>query len=410
MVRPRAIVFDIGGVLEITPRLGVLQRWEARLGLPAGEVRSRLVSLFRAGEIGAVTEEAVHAGVGAALGLDEGKVNAFMDDIWTEYLGTPNVELIRYFRSLRPRYRTALLSNSFVGARRKEQERYGFEEMADLIVYSHEVGMSKPDRRIYELTCDRLAVRPDEAIFLDDVAECVDAAREVGMRAILLRDNAQAIADIEALIATIEPPSTAGSGYRPTISAAYAERLRHWHESAYRMARTAQTFDYLGLTLEVPPEVMPITPVSDLLGTAVLAEVRADDRVLDMGTGSGVNAILAASKATEVVGVDINPRAVEAARRNAVRNGVADRIEVRGSDVFSAVDGEFDRNARRYLRANGRMLVFFGTSGDLGYLRRLLAEEGFHAEVVAHRDLVKDGMRVDYYTYRVTRAKAGLPL
>src|SRR6266511_1381552 len=130
MVRPRAIVFDIGGVLEITPRLGVLQRWEARLGLPAGEVRSRLVSLFRAGEIGAVTEEAVHAGVGAALGLDEGKVNAFMDDIWTEYLGTPNVELIRYFRSLRPRYRTALLSNSFVGARRKEQERYGFEEMA----------------------------------------------------------------------------------------------------------------------------------------------------------------------------------------------------------------------------------------------------------------------------------------
>src|SRR6266542_3086576 len=270
--------------------------------------------------------------------------------------------------------------------------------MADLIVYSHEVGMSKPDRRIYELTCDRLAVRPDEAIFLDDVAECVDAAREVGMRAILLRDNAQAIADIEALIATVEPPSTAGSGYRPTISAAYAERLRHWHESAYRMARTAQTFDYLGLTLEVPPEVMPITPVSDLLGTAVLAEVRADDRVLDMGTGSDVFS----SVDGEFDLIIFDPPFRWFAPR--------DLLEMASTDEDYRALTEFVRNARRYLRANGRMLVFFGTSGDLGYLRRLLAEEGFHAEVVAHRDLVKDGMRVDYYTYRVTRAKAGLPL
>lgn len=236
------------------------------------------------------------------------------------------------------------------------------------------------------------------------------------------------------------PPVTADTGYRPTVSDAYAEKIRRWHENAYRSARaeagSGQTFHYLGLTLDVPPEVMPITAMSDLLGTAVLAEVRAGDRVLDMGTGSGVNAILAASTATDVVAVDINPLAVEAAARNAVRNGVADRVDVRYSDVFSAVDGEFDlmifdppfrwfaardllemassdenyralttfvRNAGRHLRANGRILMFFGTSGDLGYLLELLAEEGFAAEVVAHRELSRDGIRVDYYTYRVTR-------
>ena len=144
---------------------------------------------------------------------------------------------------------------------------------------------------------------------------------------------------------TSQPPTT-NTGYRPTVTPAYAEQIRRWHEHAYQSARaeagTGQTFDYLGLALEVPPQVMPITAVSDLLGAAVLAEVRDGDRVLDMGTGSGVNAILAASKATEVVAVDVNPRAVEAARRNAVRNGVADRVEVRHSDVFSAVDGQFD--------------------------------------------------------------------
>ena len=116
------------------------------------------------------------------------------------------------------------------------------------------------------------------------------------------------------------------------MSPEYAERVRQWHENAYRQAQaeagSGQTFDYLDRTLVVPPQVQPITGVSHLLGEAVLAEVRETDVVLDMGTGSGVNAILAASKAARVVAVDINPYAVEAAARNAARNGVADRVEV----------------------------------------------------------------------------------
>jgi HAD superfamily hydrolase (TIGR01509 family) len=58
--------------------------------------------------------------------------------------------------------------------------------------------MSKPDRRIYQLTCDRLGVCPEQMIFLDDRAEYVDAALDAGITAILYHDNDQAIADIEA--------------------------------------------------------------------------------------------------------------------------------------------------------------------------------------------------------------------
>jgi release factor glutamine methyltransferase len=49
------------------------------------------------------------------------------------------------------------------------------------------------------------------------------------------------------------------------------------------------------------------------------------------------------------------------------------------------------------------MLIFFGTSGDLAYLKRLADEEGFTAQVVARQDLVKDDWRVDYFTFRMTR-------
>ena len=93
-----------------------------------------------------------------------------------------------------------MLSNSFVGARRKEQECYGFSGLADLIIYSHEVGLAKPDRRIYELTCDQLQVRAEETIFVDDLPVNVNAAREIGLQGVLYQDNAQAIADINALL------------------------------------------------------------------------------------------------------------------------------------------------------------------------------------------------------------------
>jgi epoxide hydrolase-like predicted phosphatase len=196
----RAVVFDIGGVLEITPDLGVMRQWETRLGLPAGSMQDRMRDAWAGGSIGAITEDEVHQAARERLGLDERQLAAFMADLWREYLGTPNTELIEYARRLRPRFRTGIVSNSFVGAREREQAAYGFEDLVDEIVYSHEAGMSKPDPRIYALACTRLGVRAQETVFLDDAEICVTGARDVGMNAIRYQDNAQAIAEIEALL------------------------------------------------------------------------------------------------------------------------------------------------------------------------------------------------------------------
>jgi putative hydrolase of the HAD superfamily len=198
----RAVVFDIGGVLEITPDLGVDRRWEARLGLPAGEIGERLADVWTGGELGTITLDDVHRTLSDRLGLDEQQLTAFMADVWREYVGTANTELIEYARGLRPRYRTGILSNSFVGAREREQAIYGFEDLVDEIVYSHECGMAKPDPRIYALACERLGARPGETVFLDNVQQNVDGARDVGIHAVHYRDNTQAIAEIEKLLAT----------------------------------------------------------------------------------------------------------------------------------------------------------------------------------------------------------------
>ena len=196
----QAVVFDIGGVLEITPDLGVTGMWETRLGLGPGELNQRMYDVWRGGSIGTVSERDVHQAVSGILGLDERQLAEFMADIWREYLGTANTDLIQYARRLHPRYRTGILSNSFVGAREREQAAYGFEDLVDEIIYSHECGRSKPDPGIYALTCARLAVEPAQVVFLDDYEPYVEGARQAGIHAVLHQDNAQTIRAIEGLL------------------------------------------------------------------------------------------------------------------------------------------------------------------------------------------------------------------
>jgi putative hydrolase of the HAD superfamily len=196
-----AIVFDIGGVLEITPDLGVTEVWESRLDLAPGELNKRMYDAWRGGSIGTISEDEVHQAVTERLGLDGQQLADFMGDVWREYLGTANTELIEYARRLRPGYRTGIVSNSFVGAREREQAAYGFEDLVDVIIYSHECGMSKPDPGIYALACERLQAEPAQMVFLDDYEPCVAGARQAGIHAVLYQNNAQAIRDIENLLA-----------------------------------------------------------------------------------------------------------------------------------------------------------------------------------------------------------------
>ncbi len=69
----------------------------------------------------------------------------------------------------------------------------------------------------------------------------------------------------------------------------------------------------------------------------------AGAEVLDMGTGSGVCAVVAARYARRVVAIDINLAAVRCAGINALLNGVEDRVDVRHGDLFAAAaDERFD--------------------------------------------------------------------
>jgi release factor glutamine methyltransferase len=191
---------------------------------------------------------------------------------------------------------------------------------------------------------------------------------------------------------------------------------------------------YLDLELLIPQEVFAPS-AGGHFHPAVRDEVKTSDRVLDMGTGSGIVAILAAARSSDVVAVDVNPKAVAAARANAGLNSVANRIRFNVSDVFDAVEGEFDLiifdppfrwfkardllelshtddnyraltrfmgEVRHRLRPGGRILLNFGTSGDIDYLYHLIDKAHLKKEVLATDEVVTDDLTVTYYVFRLT--------
>lgn len=195
-----AVVVDIGGVLEIVedatwPQLWI-ERWRAvgAAGRPADRPASQLVD--RSG----MTERQLRASYQAELGLTDRQADAMMVDMWDSYCGRLDVVMRDFVAGLRPRYRTAILSNSADGARREEQRRYDFAGLVDTIVYSHEVGVAKPEPAIYEITADRIGAEPDEILFLDDSPAAVEGARVAGWYAVQHVDTATLIAQLTAVL------------------------------------------------------------------------------------------------------------------------------------------------------------------------------------------------------------------
>jgi release factor glutamine methyltransferase len=229
----------------------------------------------------------------------------------------------------------------------------------------------------------------------------------------------------------------ADTGHVPMMSHAEALRRIAWQDKVYKehlRCPTQLSLDFLGRKLVVHRNVFaPVSREFNLMSTTVLKEVKERDAVLDMGTGSGIQAILAASKAKRVLAVDVNPDAVRCARRNVALNGLTRRVKVLRSNVFEKVRGRFDlilfdppfrwtaprdlweicsadegyetlrtflREGKRHLTKNGRIIVSFGTSGDIAYLKHLIRQNGFRREQLLKKHHKQGWI---YFTFRLTR-------
>ena len=104
-------------------------------------------------------------------------------------------EMVELIRKLRENYKIALLTNSAESTRISVEESQ-LDRLFDVMVFSHEMGMIKPDFAIYKYALEKLDVLPSEAVFIDDKLENVEAAQRVGMEGIVFDGIPKMLADL----------------------------------------------------------------------------------------------------------------------------------------------------------------------------------------------------------------------
>ena len=205
-----AVVCDFGGVLT-TPLFEAFASIQEEFGIESEELGGAMRLLTeRDGENplfplerGEVSEDAFLAKLDTALQELLGRethVHRFREALFEGL--KPNPPMIELMRELRGRdLRMAMLTNNVREWEPLWRAMLPVDEIFEEVVDSGFVGHRKPERRIYEITIERLGVPFERCLFVDDLKPNIAAAEELGMRAVRFKDNEQAIPAIRAALA-----------------------------------------------------------------------------------------------------------------------------------------------------------------------------------------------------------------
>jgi len=193
----KAVLWDLGGVILRTEDWEPRERWEAELGLQSGELHKFVFEgeLGRQAALGLSNANEIWRSIGEQLSLPEDRLERLQDDFWSG--DRIDDHLAAVIRGLRPDYLTGLLSNAWPDVRIMLEGTWGLADAFDITVLSCEVGLAKPDPRIYQLALDKLGLEPGEVVFLDDFQRNIEGARKIGMQTIWFQDPEQAIEELD---------------------------------------------------------------------------------------------------------------------------------------------------------------------------------------------------------------------
>lgn len=196
----RAVYFDNGGVIVRTEFQAPRQYLAERLGMEYEDLVNAVFEseTSKQASIGLITEDEHWAAVMRRLHLPGSQAQAIRDEFFAG--DVIDLALLAYLRSLRKKCKVGLISNAWSGLRPWIISRK-FEDVFDAMIISAEVGMAKPDPRIYQLALEKLGVAASESVFVDDFSENVEGARAVGMHAIHFTRPEKALQELKQLLA-----------------------------------------------------------------------------------------------------------------------------------------------------------------------------------------------------------------
>ena len=195
-----AILWDLGGVLLRTENWEPRHRLDQMLGLPNGKIYELVFEseMSRKASIGEAANDDIWMWVGEQLELSNDELVRVRDEFWSG--DQIDMDLIRFIRAHRTGTKMGLLSNGWPSTRRFLNEQWHIADIFDDMIISAEVGLAKPDRRIYQLALDRLGVEPEHTIFVDDIDDNIQGARELGIHGIHFQDPQTVLEELKDLL------------------------------------------------------------------------------------------------------------------------------------------------------------------------------------------------------------------
>ena len=193
----KAIIFDLGGVLFTNGTAAFVKKIVTRYGHDETTVRDvldgKLGSLYREARI---PREEFWRGAKEALGLREN-----MEQLESEWIAS--YELIegtkKIIEALSKKYKVYYLSDNVRERVEQLEQKYHFLLLFSGGIFSHEVGVRKPDPRIYRMILELVRVSPHEAIYIDDKPDFLVPPKALGMITFLFTTPEQLKKDLQTL-------------------------------------------------------------------------------------------------------------------------------------------------------------------------------------------------------------------
>ena len=192
----RGVLFDLGGVVVDFSNDNYYRMLAEKSGRTAKEVRALienkpLIML----EEGRSTTDEFERNIAKSLGIPKDEIE------WYEFYKRAvriNEDVEALVGELKKDYMTAFVSNI-------DKSRYRYTlKILDLDLFDYRfascsVGFRKPDRRIMEFALKRMKLKPEEAVFIDNMPENVDSARKIGISAFVFSSRRKLDTDLYSI-------------------------------------------------------------------------------------------------------------------------------------------------------------------------------------------------------------------
>lgn len=196
----KTFFIDVGGVLVRTYDTSKRRDWEKKLGLKPRQLTHEIYKIepAAAATVGLVTSEKIWLDIAEKFSLSKEKLMQLKNDFFDGDL--LNLDFYNFLQKHHQIYKIALFTNAWDDARETNVQKFHLDKICDNMIISAEVGLRKPNKKMFEMALNIMNAKASESIFIDDTMENIKTGKDMGFNTILFKNTNDTISKINELI------------------------------------------------------------------------------------------------------------------------------------------------------------------------------------------------------------------